>query len=201
MSAAVLSLFVGEGEPRLMTYAAYLEAEACSEHKHEYLCGEVYAMAGETPEHAALIAAVSAELSLGLRGHPCRVYSSELRVRVEATDLSTYPDITVVCGALETASDDPNAATNPVLLVEVLSDSTEAYDRGDKFAHYRRLENLREYLLVSQSKPLLESYRKNAEGVWTLAEASAGEVLTLAAVEGVRLDVDGLYRDPLTAGQ
>lgn len=183
-----------------MTYAAYLEAEARSERKHEYLRGEVYAMAGGTPEHAALIAAVSTELSVALRGHPCRVYSSELRVRVEATDLSTYPDVVVVCGALETAGEDPNAATNPVLIVEVLSDSTEAYDRGDKFAHYRRLPNLREYLLVSQSKPLLESYRKSSEGVWMLAEAGSGERLTLAAVDGVQLDVDGLYRDPLTTG-
>ena len=184
-----------------MSYAAYLEAEARSEAKHEYLRGEVYAMAGGTPEHAALIAAISAELSFALRGRPCRVYSSELRVRVEATDLSTYPDITVVCGALETATDDRNAATNPALIVEVLSDSTEAHDRGDKFAHYRRLPSLREYLLVSQYKPLLESYRKSSEGVWMLAEAGAGEGLTLAAVEGVRLDVDALYRNPLAPPQ
>ncbi|MFO7567536.1 MAG: Uma2 family endonuclease [Enhygromyxa sp.] len=116
-----------------------------------------------------------------------------------ATDMSTYPDVSVVCGALETSEVDRNAATNPVLIVEVLSDTTEAYDRGEKFAHYRRLPSLREYLLLSQHQPRIESYRRNAQGVWELAEAGAGETLTLAALEGVRLDVDLIYRDPLAA--
>ena len=180
-----------------MTYAAYLAAEEVSETKHEYLRGEVYAMAGGTPEHAALMAAVSAELIMALRGRPCRVYSSELRVRIDATDMSTYPDVSVVCGELKTADIDRNAITNPILIVEVLSDSTEAYDRGEKFSHYRRLPTLREYLLLSQHQPRIESYRKSSQGVWELAEAGAGETLTLAALEGVRLDVELIYRDPL----
>jgi Uma2 family endonuclease len=93
----------------------------------------------------------------------------------------------------------PTASTaiNPVLIVEVLSDSTEAYDRGEKFAHYRRLASVREYVLISQHKPLIESYRKNAQGTWMLAEAGAGETLTLAALDGVVLDVDSIYADPL----
>lgn len=86
-----------------MTYAAYLAAEEVSETKHEYLRGEVHAMAGGTPEHAGLQSAVLIELGVALRGRPCRAYGSDLRVRVEATDLSTYPDITVVCGSLETS--------------------------------------------------------------------------------------------------
>lgn len=180
-----------------MTYAAYLAAEEVSDTRHEYLRGEVFAMAGGTPEHAALMAAVSAELIAALRGRPCRVYSSELRVRIDATDMTTYPDVSVVCGALKTSETDRHAVTNPVLIVEVLSDSTEAYDRGEKFGHYRRLPSLREYLLLSQHRPRIESYRKNAAGIWELSEAGAGETLTLAALEGVRLDVDLIYRDPL----
>lgn len=180
-----------------MTYAAYLDAEQHSEVKHEYLRGEVYAMAGGTPEHSALAMAVGAALTTALAGHKCRVFGSDLRVRIESTDLSTYPDLTVICGAFEHAQDDPNAATNPVLIVEVLSDSTEAYDRGEKFSHYRRKPSLREYVLVSQHEPRLEAYRKNAEGEWVLGEAGAGQVLTLASIEGVQLDTDAIYRDPL----
>lgn len=192
---------MGEPEPTCMTYAAYLAAEEASDIKHEFLRGEVYAMAGGTPEHAGLSAAATSELILALRGRPCRVYSSDLRVRIDATDLSTYPDITIVCGSLETSEVDKNAATNPLVIVEVLSDSTEAYDRGEKFAHYRRIPSLREYLLISQHKPRIESYRRNAEGVWMLAEAGVGERLTLAALDGVELDVDLIYRDPLDPPQ
>ena len=97
-----------------MSYAAYVAAEASSPVRHEYLRGEVYAMAGGTPEHAALIAAMTTELSVALRGRPCRVYSADLRVRVTSTDLSTYPDVSVVCGVLETAADDAVAVTNPL---------------------------------------------------------------------------------------
>ena len=181
-----------------MSYAEYLEFEATSDTKHEYLRGEVLAMAGGTPDHAALALAIGAELVAGLRGRPCRAFSSDLRVRIEATDLSTYPDITVVCGTLETSGLDPHAATNPVLIVEVLSDSTEAYDRGQKFAHYRQIPSLREYLLVSQTEPRLEAYAKNDAGQWVLREAGRGEQLALRSLEGVVLDVDTIYADPLS---
>jgi len=182
-----------------MSYAEYLAREAESEVKHEYLRGGVFAMAGGTPEHAALALAVGAELIAALRGRPCRAYSSDLRVRIEATDLSTYPDLSVVCGQLETSKIDPHAATNPCLLVEVLSDSTEAHDRGQKFAHYRRIPSLREYLLVSQVEPRLEVYTKNDAGQWVLREAGPGEQLTLSSIEGVVLDVDTIYTDPLAS--
>jgi Uma2 family endonuclease len=195
-----------------MTYADYLAAEAASDIRHEYLRGEVYAMAGGTPTHARLAMAVGVALSNALSGRPCGVFGSDLRVRIEATDLSTYPDAVVVCGKLEHADSDPHAATNPILLVEVLSDSTEAsiaslsrfavpsreaYDRGEKFAHYRRLPSLREYVLVSQREARLEAYYKNADGAWVLDEAGPGQALTLRSLPDVRLDVDGIYRDPL----
>ncbi len=184
-------------QPNRMTHAAYLDTEQGSAIKHEYLRGEVYAMAGGTPEHAALAMAVGAALTTALAGRRSRVFSSDLRVRVESTDLSTYPDITVICGSFEPSEVDPNAAANPILIVEVLSDSTEAYDRGEKFAHYRRLPSLCEYVLVSQHEPRLEAYRKTAAGEWVLSEAGVGQVLSLASLEGVQLDTDAIYRDPL----
>jgi len=183
-----------------MSYAEYLAAEATSEVRHEFLNGEVWAMAGGTPEHAALAAAVIGELRAALRGKPCRVYTSDARVRVASTGLSTYPDVAVVCGDLETAPDDPDAITNPVLLVEVLSDATEAYDRGVKAAHYRQIAALKEYVLVSQAEALVEVYRRAASGRWELLEARAGETLELEAL-GVRLDVSALYSNPLVPGR
>lgn len=181
-----------------MTYEAYLEAERASATKHEYLRGEVYAMAGGTPTHARLAMAMSLALGNALADQPCQVFGSDLRVRIEATDLATYPDITVVCGRFESSEIDADAATNPVVIVEVLSDSTEAYDRGEKFAHYRRIPSLREYVLLSQHEPRIEAYAKNAEGEWVLSEAGAGERLALRSLSGVTLEVDALYRDPLS---
>ena len=189
-----------EPQPSTVSYDAYLESEAASEVKHEFLRGELYAMAGGTPEHAALAMTIGAELNYSLRGRPCRVYSSDLRVRVEATDLSTYPDLAVVRGALETSAIDPNAAINPVVIVEVLSDSTEGYDRGEKFAHYRQIPSLREYILVSQQTRRLESHYKNDAGEWVLREAGPGAALELRALEDVRLETDVVYHDPLAAG-
>jgi Uma2 family endonuclease len=182
-----------------MTHAEYLAAEAKSEVRHEFLSGHVWVMAGGTPEHGALAAAIIGELRVALRGRPCRIYTSDVRVRVEETGLTTYPDASVVCGRLETAPDDPEAILNPSLLVEVLSDTTEAYDRGAKAAHYRRIPSLQEYVLVSQGEPLVEVFRRVEGARWELREARAGQTLELTSL-GVRLDVSTLYANPLGRG-
>ncbi len=179
-------------------YVEYLAAEENSEVKHEYLCGEVFAMAGGSPEHAALAMSIGIALGIGLRGKRCRVFNSDLRVRVEEADLATYPDVTVICGELERSANDKNAAVNPIVLVEVLSESTEAWDRGEKAAHYRRIPALREYLLVAQDEPRLELYRRADAGHWEFYEARSGESLQLTSI-GVTLAVDEIYRDPLLA--
>jgi Uma2 family endonuclease len=171
-----------------MTYAEYLAGEAKAEVRHEYLNGEVREVAGDTIEHGALAAAIAGELRTALAGKPCRTYSSDLRVRIPETGLTTYPDLSVVCGHLETARDDEDAITNPIVLVEVLSDATEAYNRGAKAAHHRRIRSLRKYVLVAQAEPRIEVHRRT-EGVrWELLEARAGETIELLSF-GVRLDV------------
>jgi Uma2 family endonuclease len=182
-----------------MTYPEYLAFEATSDTKHEYVNGEVFAMAGGTIIHGALTAAMSAALSNALRDRPCRILSSDVRVRSKATGLSTYADVTVVCHKIEVDDDDPHGVLNPSLIVEVLSDSTEAYDRGAKAAHYRRIASLREYVLVSQGEPLIEVYRRNERRKWELfVEARRGELAELASCgEPIVLDVDAIYRDPL----
>lgn len=189
-----------------MSYAEYVAREATSDVKHEFIRGEVFvmgepsAMAGGTREHAALTIAILAEIRTALRGRPCRVYSSDLRVRVLATELSTeistYPDGSVVCGEPESHPDDPHSITNPTVLVEVLSDSTEAYDRGAKAAHYRRIPSLREYVLVNQHEPLIEVFHRNERGHWELSDARSGERVELASLD-IALDVDAIYADPL----
>ena len=177
-----------------MTHAEYLAAESGSEIRHEFLNGDVWAMAGGTREHGALAAAIIRELGMALRGKPCRVYTSDVRVRVLATGLSTHPDVSVVCGVEETDAEDPEALVNPVVLVEVLSDTTEAYDRGAKAAHYRRIPSVQAYVLVSQEEPLIEIYRRRDDR-WELTEARPGERLDLPALD-IRLDVEAIYANP-----
>lgn len=178
-----------------MTYAEYLAAEKVSEVKHEYLRGEVWAMAGGTPSHAKIATNVAGALSAALKGKPCGVYSSDLRVRVVETNRSTYPDVTVVCGKRETAADDTDAVTNPKLIVEVLSDSTEASDRGEKFAHLQHLVSLEEYVLVNQRARRVEVFRRGVSPTWTLIPCGPGEAVVLESV-GVTLSVDEIYADP-----
>jgi Uma2 family endonuclease len=179
-----------------MTHEEYLAAEVVSEVRHEFLNGEAWAMSGGTPEHGALAVAIAAELKHALAGRPCRVFSSDVRVHISDTGLSTYPDVSVVCGKMQTAPDDPHALTNPVVLVEVLSDSTEAYDRGAKFAHYRRLPSLGAYVLLSQTEPRIEVYRRADAGRWELSEARAGERAEITPLS-IGIDVSTVYANPL----
>lgn len=181
-----------------MSRAEYVAAEQASSLRHEYLNGQVYAMAGGTPEHGALAAAVMGELRAALVGKPCRVYSSDVRVSILETRLVTYPDASVVCGTLETDPADRDAVTNPILVVEVLSESTEAYDRGAKAAHYRQVPSLMEYVFLSQDEPRIEVYRRVAPGRWELREARTGERIPLESC-GIELEVSAIFTNPLAS--
>ena len=174
------------------TYADYLAHEEASNVKHEYLNGEIYAMAGGTPEHASLAVAIASLLRNQLGAKPCRVFSSDLRVRVLETGLATYPDVSVVCGPLELDPQSREIVLNPKVLVEVLSDATERYDRSEKFEHYKRISSLEEYVLVSQKEPSIEVFRRTGDS-WTRLEGGSGERVTLQSIE-CQLDVDELYR-------
>ena len=171
------------------TYAEYLGFEASSNVKHEFLDGQIYAMAGGTPEHAALAAAVITLLGPQLLGGECRPYNSDLRVRTP-TGLTTYPDVKVICGSREIDVADPLAVTNPALIVEVLSRSTEEYDSGDKFEHYKSIPSLREYVLVSHREHSVE-VRSRGEDGWRTAVFPEGAIAALSI--GARLDVHELY--------
>ena len=172
-------------------YGEYLALEASSNVKHEFLEGQIYAMAGGTPEHAALAAAVIGLLFSNLRWSRCRAYDADLRVRTP-TGLATYPDVTVVCGPVQRDREDPQAVTNPTVIVEVLSRSTEEYDRGDKFEHYKSLHSLRQYILVSHRDRRIEVWSRADDGSWKSSQASEGGVAQLGSIDA-RLDVRDLY--------
>ena len=182
--------------PVFYSFRDYVRVEQDSQIKHEYLDGQIYAMAGGTAEHALLAAVITSELMVALRGlrdGRCRVYSSDMRVRVRKAGLCTYPDVTVVCGPREPDPEDVNTVTNPIVLVEITSKSTEKYDRGEKFDHYKQIRSLREYVLVSQRERAIEVRRRTASGWWTSHVARAGEKAVLKSVD-VTLNVDAIYR-------
>jgi Uma2 family endonuclease len=173
------------------SFADYLEIEEMSPVKHEFLNGEIYAMAGGTPEHAALCASLIVHLGALLRGRPCRVYTADLRVRVLATGLATYPDAAVICGEAERDPESPTHVTNPTVLFEVTSPGTEAYDRSEKREHYQQIDSLRELVIVSQRERQVEVWRRTADG-WSNDIAGAGQTFDLPSIDG-RLAVDDLY--------
>lgn len=172
------------------TYAEYLALEASSNVKHEFLGGQIYAMAGGTPEHAAIAAAIIGLLFPQLRRSACRAYDADLRVRTPS-GLTTYPDITVICGPTERDDEDQQAVTNPVIVIEVLSRSTEEYDRGDKLEHYKSVPSLRQVLLVSHRDRSIEVWTRAEEGRWSRTLAGESEVAELSI--GARLGVREIY--------
>ncbi len=181
------------------TFREYLDLEAASNVKHEFLDGEIYAMAGGTPRHAALTLAVGGALLAQLRGGPCRAFSSDLRIRVRETGLATYPDVAVVCGPLEPDPDSEATVTNPKVIVEVLSPSTKDYDLGEKFEHYRKIPALEAVLYVWQTEARIESRTRAPDGTWAAREWSAGDTVAVNAI-GCKLSVDDVYRDASPPG-
>ncbi|HEY7374368.1 MAG TPA: Uma2 family endonuclease [Polyangia bacterium] len=174
------------------SFQEYLAVEEVSTVKHEYLDGEIYAMAGGSVLHAALSAAVLAALHDQL-DRRCRVFSSDLRVRVGATGLASYPDVTVVCGGVETEPENADTVVNPTLVVEVLSPSTTDYDLGEKFEHYQQIPSLAAVLYVWQDRRQIE-VREKAGGAWRTSTVGPGATAVVSSL-GVGVAVDALYAD------
>jgi len=175
------------------TLQDYLEVEELSAVRHELIGGEIVAMAGGTPEHAALASAISGLLGPQLKGSNCRTYSADLRLRVEKTGLATYADAAVVCDPVQRDPTSPTHVTNPRIVFEVLSPGTESYDRGEKREHYQQLASLREYVLVAQDARRIELWSRPDElSSWALTTYVTGEVVPLRSVS-CSLHVDELY--------
>jgi len=183
------------------TFEEYVRLEEDSGTKHEFDRGNVFAMSGGTPEHAAITASVARLLGNALGQKPCRVFSPDLRVRVASTGLGTYPDVTVICAQLELDPTDPKHHTvlNPKVIVEVLSPSTEDYDRGDKLGSYKLIPSLDEVMLVAHDRREVEVVRREADGSWSRHISRAAEVVRLLSID-CELPVAQIYRDPLASG-
>ena len=151
-----------------LTSREYLAIERRAEFKSEFFNGEMFAMAGASPRHNFIRENLSVEIGSRLKGSPCRAVSSDQRVYVSRTGLYTYPDLLIVCGPLELEPEDDQAIVNPVAIVEVLSPSTEKYDRGAKFRNYQQLPSLMEYILVAQDEAVIERFVRQADESWGL---------------------------------
>jgi Uma2 family endonuclease len=173
------------------TFEDYLELEQVAQVRHEFYDGEIYAMAGGTPEHAAMAAAVTAALGRQLSGGPCRVYSSDLRLRVTTSGLATYPDVTVICGPSERDPKSATHVTNPKLLVEVLSPSTAEYDRGEKLQHYQAISSLESIVLVDRDNARVDLWSREETG-WRSRAFVPGEIVPLEAIH-CTLAVDEVF--------
>ncbi len=163
----------------------YLDSERLSPEKNEYFNGEIFAMAGASRKHNLIGANIVSSFHRQLRKRKgCEVYSSDMRVKVRKTGLYTYPDVVVLCSKPELEENDKDVLLNPTVLVEVLSPTTEAYDRGDKFAHYRSIESLTDYLLISQTKMLIERFVRQPNQSWLLtAYNEPPQMVEIASIE------------------
>jgi Uma2 family endonuclease len=171
----------------------YLAIERQAEFKSEYLAGEMFAMSGASRKHNLIAGNVNGEARYQLRDRPCEVYQSDMRVKVSPTGLYTYPDVVIVCGEPEFEDEHVDTLLNPTVLVEVLSESTEGYDRGKKFEHYRRLPSVREYVLIAQDRFHVEKHTRRQDGSWLLWETNdAGDTVHLESI-GCRLKLSDIY--------
>ncbi|MBW3623020.1 MAG: Uma2 family endonuclease [Armatimonadetes bacterium] len=153
----------------------YLALEREADHKSEYYFGMIYAMAGSSSEHSAITANLTIAVGSSLRGTPCRPFSNDLKVRTTPDGLYTYPDLTLVCGEPRYHDERRDVLVNPTVLFEVLSPSTEAYDRGKKFQQYREIESLQGYVLVSQDAPVIEVYTRQQGNDWRYTSVQGRE--------------------------
>lgn len=166
------------GAPKIRyTPEEYLALERLAPFRSEYHAGEIFAMAGASPEHNIITVNLTVMLALQLRGGPCRPFATDIKVRVGPAEMYAYPDVLVVCGERRYADEQRDVLLNPSVIIEVLSSTTEAYDRGDKFAGYRHLESLQEYVLVAQDRPRVEQYTRQPDGLWLLTEAEGLEAM------------------------
>lgn len=174
------------------TATDYLDWEAAQAERHEYLDGEVFAMAGAEDRHVTVAGNLYMALRQHLSGSPCRTFMSDMRLHVAAANSYFYPDVLVTCSALDVAS--PRVKTEPKLIAEVLSPSTAAYDRGLKFSHYRSIATLEEYVVIDLDTRSTDCYRKGADGLWVLHPFARGERVTLASV-ALELSAEQLFAE------
>ena len=178
-----------------LTEQDYLALERAAEYKSEFVDGEMYAMSGSSYRHSDLAGAINAEFRLQLKGRKCRVFNSDVRVRSAMGSSYFYPDLSIVCSNIQSYENSNDILTNPIVIVEVLSPSTSDYDHGKKFAHYREIPTLQDYLLVHTEDILIEQFTRQPNGNWLLSEhRGMDDELDIASVN-CRLTLRSIYED------
>jgi Uma2 family endonuclease len=186
-------------EKKIITPEEYFETEARAEYKSEYYYGEIFAMSGASVKHNLIVSNLITALNNALRKTDCFVFPSDIKVELEKAGHYAYPDVSVVCGDIEYADDRDDIITNPVVIIEVLSESTKDYDRGTKFQAYRKIPSLRDYILIDQYTCHAEHFFKNESGFWTLEEfQDINDALSVRSVNAKLPLKDIYYRIKLT---
>jgi len=175
-----------------LTPQQYLERERAAEYKSEYYAGEMFAMAGTSLAHAGIISNLSGEIRANLKQKPCNVYTTDVRLATGVSGLYTYPDVMVICGKPAFIDSYLDTVTNPILVIEVLSESTKNYDRGQKFESYRAIPSLMEYMTVSQDKMHVEIHTRQSDDTWLLKDVRDCGPVKLQSI-GLELQLSGIY--------
>ena len=184
-----------EAQLKYLSPDVYLDIERDAELRSEYDNGEIYAMAGASEKHNVIAGNTFSALHAKLRQRKCTVYQNDMRLRIEKFDKFVYPDIMVVCGDKHFYDDEFDTLLNPIIIIEILSTSTESYDRGQKFAAYRSIPSLQEYVLISQEDIIVERFQKNGDGFWVLSDAvDLAGVLELDSIE-LQVALSDIYED------
>ncbi|CAN2044382.1 putative restriction endonuclease domain-containing protein [Candidatus Magnetomoraceae bacterium gMMP-1] len=180
-------------QKNFLTSEEYFAIEKDTEYKSEYYHGEIFAMAGGTPDHNRISLNLAGSLNTALKGKDCEAFISDLRIQVDIDKHYTYPDVSVICGDLQFAENRKDTITNPILIAEVLSESTKDYDRGSKFTAYRTIETLQNYILIDQKNIHLECFFKENNGIWRLHEYfSLSEILNIESIN-IKIPVNEIY--------
>ncbi|MEM6801673.1 MAG: Uma2 family endonuclease [Bacteroidota bacterium] len=181
----------------MISIAKYLDLELKSDMRHEFHDGEVFAMAGGTKNHGILGTNILTEVNIQVRNKGCITFNGDVKIRIQPSNRFLYPEASIVCGKLETSEEDEEAIRNPVLIVEVLSDSSEAYDRGAKFRLYQQLPSFKEYLLIDQHKSVISIFFRKEENIWEMREVIGLEqVIHLQSLD-IEVAMQDLYRNTL----
>ncbi len=171
----------------------YLDAERLALEKHEYYKGEVFAMSGASIPHNRIFANAFSEIGTKLKGKKCQPFGSDLRIHIPKNTLFTYPDISIICGEIETTDDKFDTITNPSVIIEILSSSTRNYDKGEKFTLYREIDSLQEYILIDSERILVEKFIRNSDNSWQLTEYKSIELSFSIATVALEMQLLDIY--------
>lgn len=186
---------MGRAELNYISQEEYLAAERLATNKHEYYKGEIFAMSGARIAHNMIFKNTFVDIANKLKGKKCQPYGSDLRIHIPSNTLYTYPDISIICGEIDTLDDTFDTATNPSVIIEILSESTRNYDKGGKFTLYRAIESLQEYILIDSESVMVEKFIRNADNSWQLTEYMTLEQKFSIATLAIELQLADIYNN------